>query len=376
MPQEIIMIKNFYIILFLILFFYPVSFADAGNNLNQREAKILDGLDKTGREILSLNIKVKALKKDIIEKEKNILTLEKNLKLLKAAVNKKQKRGAERLAAYYKSGSTGFLPLLFGADSFYDLIVRENRLKKVINADKKIWLSLNNSGKKIKNELLLLRRQRKRLTELHSIRNLEVSALKKKRAGKKELLALVHKEKALLTAAVKNMHKASISLGLITGLKEKTKSRKKRKITVTRKAKSALSGFPAFMGRLPNPVKNGIIQDSLSGKKQNSLFGMYKNGIRIKAMAGTPIMAVYDGKIAYAGWFRGYGNMMILDHGDSYFTILAHAEDLFKKKGEKVNAGDIIATVGESGSLTGPGLYFEIRHHSMPLDPLKWLKME
>jgi len=141
---------------------------------------------------------------------------------------------------------------------------------------------------------------------------------------------------------------------------------------------SGPSGFGALMGRLPVPVKNGSIQyparQNDGRKNRDGIAAMYKNGVRIKASAGTPIMAVYGGKVVYAGWFRGYGNMMILNHGNSYFTILAHAEDLFKKKGEKVNGGDVVATVGESGSLAGPGLYFEIRHHSSPLDPLKWLK--
>ena len=113
-------------------------------------------------------------------------------------------------------------------------------------------------------------------------------------------------------------------------------------------------------------------------------FGLFKNtrynvanfrsGIDIRADRGEPVRAVSSGKILYSSWFKGYGNMLIIDHGDSYYTVYAHAEEIFKKKGESVDIGEVIATVGDSGSMVGPGLYFEVRHHGKPTDPLVWIK--
>ncbi|MFP4387749.1 MAG: murein hydrolase activator EnvC family protein, partial [Desulfococcaceae bacterium] len=81
-----------------------------------------------------------------------------------------------------------------------------------------------------------------------------------------------------------------------------------------------------------------------------------------------------DGEVIYAGWFKGYGNMIILDHGDHYYTLYAHAGELFKGEGDIVRSGEVIASAGHGGAMEGSGLHFEVRHHGKPLDPMEWLK--
>jgi septal ring factor EnvC (AmiA/AmiB activator) len=100
----------------------------------------------------------------------------------------------------------------------------------------------------------------------------------------------------------------------------------------------------------------------------------FKNGIDIQAPLGAPIRAVKGGTTLFAGWFKGYGNMVILDHGDNYCTVYTHAQELFKTKGDAVKPGEVIGTVGDTCSLDGPKLHFEIRHHGKPVDPLKWIE--
>jgi septal ring factor EnvC (AmiA/AmiB activator) len=78
--------------------------------------------------------------------------------------------------------------------------------------------------------------------------------------------------------------------------------------------------------------------------------------------------------VIYRGWLRGYGNLIILDHGAGYYTLYAHASELLVGEGEWVTAGQSIARVGETGSLTGPRLYFEVRYQGRPEDPEQWLK--
>jgi septal ring factor EnvC (AmiA/AmiB activator) len=100
----------------------------------------------------------------------------------------------------------------------------------------------------------------------------------------------------------------------------------------------------------------------------------FQSGIDIQAEKGAPVHAVCSGQVIYSSWFKGYGNMIIIDHGDHYYTLYAHLEELFKTNGDIVQAGEVIATVGDSGSMSGPGLHFEVRHHGKPVDPEKWLK--
>ena len=132
--------------------------------------------------------------------------------------------------------------------------------------------------------------------------------------------------------------------------------------------------FQAYKGLLKMPVKGKII--SLFGKFKNTQFNTlnFRSGIEIQTERGEPIQAVYAGKILYADWFKGYGNMIIIDHGENYYTVYAHIEEAFKTAGDVVEAGEVMATVGDTGSITGPKLYFEVRHHGKPLDPMQWLE--
>jgi septal ring factor EnvC (AmiA/AmiB activator) len=122
------------------------------------------------------------------------------------------------------------------------------------------------------------------------------------------------------------------------------------------------------------PVMGKIVD--YFGPYKNSKFNVvnFRSGIVIQADRGEPIRAVFGGKIIYAGWLKGYGNMIIADHGDNYYTVYAHAEELFASKGNIVEKGEVVATVGDTGSLIGPSLHFEVRHHGKPVDPLAWLK--
>ncbi|MGQ0506891.1 MAG: murein hydrolase activator EnvC family protein, partial [Myxococcaceae bacterium] len=86
----------------------------------------------------------------------------------------------------------------------------------------------------------------------------------------------------------------------------------------------------------------------------------------------TPVLAVAQGKVAYAGWMRGYGNLIIVDHGDGFHSLVAHLADLQRGANEPVLPGDVLGTVGDTGSLKGAYLYFEIRQRGLAVDPTPW----
>lgn len=96
-------------------------------------------------------------------------------------------------------------------------------------------------------------------------------------------------------------------------------------------------------------------------------------GINIGAAAGTPIQCVADGRVEYVDWLPGYGQCIIVDHGDGYFTLYAHASAIFPARGAAVHAGEVLGEVGDTGSLNGSQLYFEIRQGKDSLDPAAWL---
>lgn len=122
-------------------------------------------------------------------------------------------------------------------------------------------------------------------------------------------------------------------------------------------------------GRLPWPVRGKIVAGF--GASDNA--DQSNQGVLIAASIGQQVRAVAHGRVVYADWLRGYGLLLIVDHGDGYLSLYGGDETLLKDVGDWVDAGDVIATSGDSGGRKTPGLYFELRHQRKPLDPMRWL---
>jgi septal ring factor EnvC (AmiA/AmiB activator) len=128
----------------------------------------------------------------------------------------------------------------------------------------------------------------------------------------------------------------------------------------------------AFRGALPWPTAGHV--RSGFGRHKHPHFDTYtvQNGIEIEAPEDAPVAAVYQGTVAFVDRFKGYGLMVVLDHGGKHHTLYAHLSEAAVQVGQKVAAGDLLGTAGQSGD--GPGLYFEVRFQGRPEDPLEWLK--
>lgn len=129
--------------------------------------------------------------------------------------------------------------------------------------------------------------------------------------------------------------------------------------------------FAELKGKLAWPVKGKLRR--LFGRNK-PLSNLRWQGVMIEAPSGAHVQAVSHGRIAFADWLRGLGNLIIIDHGNSYLSLYGHNESLFKTAGEWVNAGEVISTIGSSGGQKKPGLYFEIRRKGKPQNPTGWCK--
>jgi murein hydrolase activator len=144
-----------------------------------------------------------------------------------------------------------------------------------------------------------------------------------------------------------------------------------RKAVIEMQLPDNFQPFRAARGKMPWP---------LPGKPSNQ-FGRERNagkmrwqGVNIPAEAGTTVKAIHHGRVVYADWFRGSGLLLIIDHGEGYMSLYAHNQSLLREVGEWVQAGTPISTVGESGGLERPALYFEIRHKGEPVNPATWCR--
>lgn len=129
--------------------------------------------------------------------------------------------------------------------------------------------------------------------------------------------------------------------------------------------------FKSLRGRLVLPVK-GKIGNKFGARRPES--SMAWTGWFLRAAPNQPVKAVAAGQVVYADWLRGFGNLLIIDHGQGYMSLYGNNETLYKQVGDSLHSGDVIATVGSSGGNQDSGLYFELRFEGKPFDPGKWVR--
>jgi septal ring factor EnvC (AmiA/AmiB activator) len=133
------------------------------------------------------------------------------------------------------------------------------------------------------------------------------------------------------------------------------------------------SAFEQLKGRLHAPVKGEVTERYGSARADS---GLTWRGLFFQAPQGREVKAVAAGRVVFADWLRGFGNLLIVDHGDGFMSLYGNNETLLSQLGEPVRAGDTVATVGSGGGNTGSGLYFELRYQGKPFDPLGWLNLK
>jgi len=130
--------------------------------------------------------------------------------------------------------------------------------------------------------------------------------------------------------------------------------------------------FSRLKGSLHLPARGAVTNRFGTARQEGSTW----KGLFIRAGAGSEVKAIAGGRVVFADWMRGFGNLLIVDHGDSYLTIYGNNDSLLKQVGDTVRGGDTVASVGNSGGNPESGLYFELRHQGQPLDPLKWVTIK
>ncbi|SFM57249.1 murein hydrolase activator EnvC family protein [Nitrosomonas communis] len=131
--------------------------------------------------------------------------------------------------------------------------------------------------------------------------------------------------------------------------------------------------FESLKGQLRLPVRGELVNRFDSPRQEG---GIKWKGLFIRSQNGKEVKAIASGQVVFADWLRGFGNLMILDHGNNYMSLYGYNEAIYKRVGDRVRSGDTIATVGNSGGHRESGLYFELRHQGKPFDPLTWMIIE
>ncbi len=318
------------------------------------EKRITDALDKSERlldqkkkELRDLDAEVRILEQNVARQEEEIARLETSLAALDDMFQ-------SRVRAMYKLHRVGVVRVLFSAEDYSDALRRYKAFQLVVGNDLQLLQAYQRG----------ITEEKQRKQDLIAAR----AALTKKRAeveAKKGEVEQEMRKKATLLAAVQKERAASERA--VAELKEREKALRSliQELTVKAAAlKTTTTGFKTMRGKLLPPVAGNIF--SPQGRE---------HGIGIAAPEGAKIQAIFGGRVAYAAWFKGYGNLLVIDHGEGYHSVAAHASRLLKKVGDEVRMGEAVALVGSTGSIEGPMLYFEIRYHGTALDPLTWLDL-
>ncbi len=333
-----------------------------------READIIQRLNQVDLMLNQSRKRIYALGREMTLIEKKITATTMASEGFKQQIKASEPYVASRIVALYKLNWLGQFHILASAESLHELLLRKTAIERILTYDQKVIKALvdnQSSLKKVQAQLESHRDvKRQRAAEYQK----QIERMANERAKRTALLSRVRKEKSAQLLAIESLKEAARNLD------HKINNLSTQLASLDPNEYSGGEPFQAYKGLLKMPVKGKII--SLFGKYKNTRFNTlnFRSGIEIQTERGEPIQAVYAGKILYADWFKGYGNMIIIDHGASYYTVYGHIEEAFKTAGDVVEAGEVMATAGDTGSINGPKLYFEIRHHGKPLDPVQWLE--
>jgi len=339
-------------------------------DIKKRESSVISHLNTLDRNLHEKDKELKSLKQKLVRVDRKVKGANKDLGYLALNIDAQEKLLLDRLVALYKFGDTETPQLLFSSESYEDFLSSRRYLTSILEQDRQLIDDYRKRKTVVRNY------QRQLVEDEQELKSLKKKAEQKKGEIQKDLLQkgmildAVRQQKQVHLAAIRELEAASAKLqGLINRLEKELQEKAKAKTFVP-----SARGFGALQGKLPFPVRGKIL--STFGRNENPKFNTFtvQKGIEIEAPLGAGIRAIHDGRVLYSDWFKGYGKILIIDHGEGYYTLSGHASALLKAVGEEVRAGDVVALVGDTGSLKGPCLYFEIRQRGKPLDPLAWLR--
>ena len=393
-------IKLLFILIFAIVSINLIAgeTEDAKDNLNKikkqinlidkeikKNSKVKKGLDKSLKKhekaISATKKEIYKVKKKQKLNKKKLTKLNKKLKNLESELLKRKKLQNEILYQSYIKPKPGYLQLFLEGVNPNEVSRQINYIGFLTRAQNENILKINKTKEDISNTKKTTKKILKSATKLRKQKEKSAKKLEKKRKAKKATLNKITKKlktqkskKLKLKQDEKKL--SSIIKDLMLKLKAEEKKRKaeKKDITSEKKVvdiKAYKINFAKLKKKLKLPVKGKVIY-KYNSKRSDT--GTRWKGLFIKAKEGSNVKSVAAGQIIFSDWLRGFGNIIIIDHGKNYMSLYGNNESLLKQKGDYIKGGEVIALSGNSGGNKYNGLYYELRHNGKPFNPLKWTK--
>jgi septal ring factor EnvC (AmiA/AmiB activator) len=319
-----------------------------------KETSVLENLHTVETELYEKGKELRKMEVGLERTKERLQQAKNQIDSLNGEMERAKGELLSRVIALYKKARIPAETLLLTSQSYHDLLKIDKFLKVIINFDAHLVDSY-------RYQVALKSRYQEELTQDQLQWERNISGIEQK----KREVERARKTKQALLKSIRNQK--SVNQKVIGELQERAKELQTF-INKLEREKQLLAykknRVEALKGKLIAPIQGRVI----SQFKEKG-----QNGIEIQAPMGAGIQAVLPGKVLYSDWFKGFGNVMIIDHGNRTFTIYGYSSELLKKEGEVVSQGEMIARVGSLGSLKGPCLYFEIRYQGKPQDPMQWI---
>lgn len=269
----------------------------------------------------------------------------------------------QRLGALYRLGRLSYLRLLLSVDDKQDPLQAVSMLTYLASRDSRAISRFDASRRELRSQYDALALRKRSVSEARLVVQQRQQAVAATYARQQRLVAALH-------------HQSMQSEQQIAALEEKA-VRLERLIDVLQKQNSGApveADIRSVQGALGWPVEGKVLETF--GRQVNPKFSTvtFNNGLKIGAAPGAQVHAIFPGTVLFSQWFKGYGNLIILDHGNRVFSLYGNLKSPSVAAGERVRAGQAIAGVGEAEEAQAGYLYFEIRQDNKPEDPQKWLR--
>ena len=340
-----------------------LSFVRQISNLNKQ-------LDYTTRYLSRIDQEIEQRDAEIAESKTVITASNAHLVRLK-------RRFAKRVLQMFKSGTYNDFELLLTSVSVSQFYYRMKYLKIINDYDRKLSSSINETITELKIKEISLVQEINKREKIIDEKVREKKNFTKSKRERKNLLRKVRQDKSSLRQIVKDKEQAAKQVeSIIIALEdERTRLEKlarRRKVSMEDLVIDA--DFASFKGNLVWPTV-GKVTSRFGRRRHPTLKTITENtGIDISVKEGTEVVSVLTGRVTSITWIRGFGNTLIIDHGNGYYSVYTHLSEIFVTPAETVSTGQKIASVGVTGSLEGSELHFEIWHNREKQNPLLWLK--
>jgi septal ring factor EnvC (AmiA/AmiB activator) len=344
------------------------SRADAAEELREAEQAISEA-----------NRKLRELGSERAQVQATLASLDAQSQKLSSRISTQQTQLGRLFTRQYYAGETDALSHLLSGSDPNQLARDAHYLSLLSRAKAGLIRNLGEILDEKKRLAGLAREKSEELAEIEKSQQRERAGLVEQQKKRQAVLARLsdrikaqRREVSKLKRDEKRLAKLIEGLGRIVAKPKRAPQAKGPALRNERTPDASLAGddFARLKGRLSLPAR-GELANRFGTPRQEG--GTTWKGVFIRAANGTEVKAIAPGRIVFADWLRGFGNLAIVDHGDGYLSVYGNNESLYKAVGQPVKSGEAIASVGNSGGNPETGLYFELRHLGQPLDPLKWV---